>query len=186
MSATILLFHSDYSRSKANRALAEAAAAIDGVEVCEVASRSRPDAIDVDAEVAHLLRARRLILQFPINWYSTPPLLKSWQDHVLTRMYYIRAKEEGDRLAGLPVMVAATAGNVPEAYAADGVNLFPLEELLKPLHSTAHRCGWQWADPFTVYRANRLSPDELTIEADRYVARIGEWIASTNPLVGEG
>ncbi|WP_454883616.1 NAD(P)H-dependent oxidoreductase [Sphingomonas oryzagri] len=185
MSATILLFHSDYPRSKANRALAESAASIDGVEVCEVASRSKPEAIDVDAEVAHLLRVDRLILQFPINWYSTPPLLKVWQDHVLTRMYYIKAQEEGDRLAGLPVMIAATAGNVPEAYAPDGVNLFALEELLKPLHSTANRCGWQWADPFIVYRANRLNPEELAIEADRYAARIGEWVASTNPVRAE-
>lgn len=32
---------------------------------------------------------------FLIQWYSTPPLLKAWQDAVLTRMYYIAYESEG-------------------------------------------------------------------------------------------
>jgi putative NADPH-quinone reductase len=53
------------------------------------------------------------VLQFPIQWYSTPPLLKTWQDTVLTRKFYIHPTEAGERLRDVPVMVAATAGNKP-------------------------------------------------------------------------
>jgi putative NADPH-quinone reductase len=102
-------------------------------------------------------------------------LLKAWQDSVLTRMYYLRAAEEGDRLARLPVLVAATAGNQPSAYTAEGVNRFPLETLLHPLEATAHRCQWRWAKPFLIYGANRSGPAELAEAGERYAGRLREW-----------
>lgn len=126
-----------------------------------------------------MLAADRLVLQFPVQWYSTPPLLKRWEDQVLTRMYYIRASEEGDRLKGLPMMAAATAGNLESAYAADGINLFPLAELLRPLQATAYRCGWQWNEPFLLYRADKIDDDELAQARGRYAARIANWMAET-------
>ena len=93
--------------------------------MCEVGSRSKPEAIDVDAEVARLLRVERLILQFPINWYSAPPLLKAGQDHVLTRMYYTKstANRWGWQRGGAVVMYGQPAESeeiAPEAgrYAA--------------------------------------------------------------------
>ena len=180
MTTQVLMFHDDPERSRANRSLADMAAALPGVIVTDMgALYPAGREIDVDAEVARLLSADRLVLQFPVQWYSTPPLLKRWQDEVLTRMYYIRASEEGDRLKGLPVLVAATAGNVESAYTAEGVNLFPLSELLRPLHATAHRCGWQWHEPFLLYRANKIDDDELAQAGGRYAARLASWIAET-------
>jgi putative NADPH-quinone reductase len=175
MHTTILLFHPDFSQSKANRALADAATAVDGVEVVDMTALYPDGRIDVEAEVQRLLNIGRLVLQFPVQWYSTPPLLKAWQDSVLTRMYYLRAAEEGDRLARLPVLVAATAGNQPSAYTAEGVNRFPLETLLHPLEATAHRCQWRWAKPFLIYGANRSGPAELAEAGERYAGRLREW-----------
>ena len=183
MTTLILLFHPDFARSEANRALAEAAARLPGVAIHDMgALYPDPRSIDVDAEAERLFSADRLVLQFPVQWYSSPPLLKAWQDAVLTRMYYIRAEEEGERLRGLPVMVAATAGNQPEAYQPDGINLYPLEELLRPLRSTANRCFWTWTDPFLIYRSNRLDETERADAGRRYAARIEEWGASVPGL----
>lgn len=175
MPTTILLFHPDPARSKANRALADAAAALDDISVVDMTGLYPDGQVDVDAEVRRLLGLERLVLQFPVQWYSTPPLLKTWQDTVLTRMYYLRAADEGERLRGLPMMVAATAGNDPSAYAPDGINLFPLADLLRPLQSTAHRCYWRWAEPFLTYRANKSTPEELAEAGERYVARLRAW-----------
>jgi len=172
MKTLVLLFHPDFARSKANRALADAASRVGGVEIVEMGQLYPSHDLDIPAEVARLMTANRLVLQFPIQWYSTPPLLKLWQDTVLTRMFYVNPKEEGARLSGLPVMVAATAGNDPEAYAPSGINLFPLEELLKPLRSTANRCAFRWQPPFLVYRANKSPPSELTGAGQRYAARL--------------
>ena len=180
MRTTILLFHPDPDRSKANHALAGAVSALDGVAVVDM-QRLYPDGvIDVEREVQRLLDSARLVLQFPIRWYSTPPLLQDWQDTVLTRMFYINPDSEGARLAGLPFMVAATAGNVQSAYSPTGVNLFPLAELLRPLQSTAHRCDFVWTDPFLLYEANKLDEAGLAFGAERYVERIRQWGAESD------
>lgn len=176
----ILFFHPTPGRSQANAALLAAAGAVPGVEVIDMAALYPDGAIDTEAEVARLLWAERLVLQFPVQWYATPPLLKAWQDTVLTRLFYIRP-EEGARLRGLPVMLAATAGNVPEAYRPGGANLFPLEDLLRPLEATAHRCGMAWSPPFLLYRANRLAAAELAEAGEAYAAHLRRWIAATPP-----
>jgi putative NADPH-quinone reductase len=180
MTTHILLFHDHPARSRVNRALADAAAALPDVTIADMGMLyPSSNDIDVDVEVARLLAADRLVLQFPVQWYSTPPLLKAWQDKVLTRMFYINAQTEGDRLKGLPVMVAATAGNVEAAYAADGVNLFPLAELLRPLQATAHRCGWSWTEPFLLYRATKIGDEELSRAGRDYAERLVDWTADT-------
>src|SRR5688572_27082888 len=126
----ILLFHPDLKRSKANAALAGAAAKLDGVEVADMQA-AYPDSMDMfrdgEREARRLLAADRIVLQFPIQWYSTPPLMKAWQDAVLTRMFYVTYETEGRALEGTPLMLAATAGNVPESYRPGGRNMFTME-----------------------------------------------------------
>jgi glutathione-regulated potassium-efflux system ancillary protein KefG len=172
----ILLFHPFYHRSKANRALSAAVNNIPDVTVVDMYALYPDGIVDADIEVARLLSAQRIVLQFPIQWYSTPALLKAWQDTVLTRMFYIHYETEGKLLEGTPCMVAATAGNVPSAYSSQGMNLFPLTELLRPLQATAHRCGLPWAKPFLLYEANKLSEDALVHAGDGYAKRLMQWI----------
>ena len=178
----ILLFHRDLSQSKANAALAAAASRLPGIEIVDMQA-AYPGGIDIfrdgEREAARLLAADRIVLQFPIQWYSTPALLKSWQDAVLTRMFYLAYETEGRLLEGTPLMLAATAGNVPEAYRPGGRNMFPMIELLAPLRATAHRCGLPWSEPFILYQADKLSPEALEDAAAGYVAVLNRWIAAT-------
>ena len=168
----ILLFHPHFESSRASRAMLDAASRLPGVAIADLHALYPDGRIDTDAEVARLLGADRLVLQFPIQWYSTPPLLKAWQDAVLTRMFYLAYEAEGARLAGKPLLVAATAGNVEAAYAPTGTNLFPLTELLRPLQATAHRCGLAWAEPFLVYDARRADQEALAAAGDYYASRL--------------
>ena len=174
----VLLFHPDLRRSKANAAMAEAAASLPDTTVVDMAAAC-PDGLDLaregGPETARLLGADRLVLQFPVQWYSTPPLLKAWQDAVLTRMFYLNYETEGRRLEGTPLMIAATAGNTPEAYRPDGRNLFAMTDLLAPLRATAHRCALPWAEPFVLYRADKLTPDEINAAAAAYADRLTRW-----------
>jgi len=178
----ILLFHRDLSQSNANAALAAAASRLPDVEIVDMQA-AYPGGIDIfrdgEREAARLLAADRIVLQFPIQWYSTPALLKSWQDAVLTRMFYLAYETEGRLLEGTPLMLAATAGNVPEAYRPGGRNMFPMIELLAPLRATAHRCGLPWSEPFILYQADKLSPEALEDAAAGYVAALKRWIAAT-------
>lgn len=172
MSNTLLmLFHPDLAQSRVNSSLAAAAMEISGVEVVEYQHHE----IDIAAECERLLAADRIVWQFPLQWYSTPPQLKSWQDRVLTTLFYLQP-QLGQQLAGKPLLVVATAGNDQTAYHAAGDNLFPLTTLLNPLQATANRCALRWEEPFLVYRANRLSEEDLTQQAQRYQQRLRQWI----------
>lgn len=91
---------------------------------------------------------------------------------MLTRMFYIAYESEGRLLADKPLLVAATAGNVPETYAPGGANLFPLSELLRPLQATAHRCGLAWQEPFLVYGARKADEEALQALGSHYTARL--------------
>lgn len=179
----ILLFHRNIAESKANAALADAARPLPGVQIVDMQARYPDGAIDIftdgEAEAQALLGADRIVLQFPIQWYSTPALLKAWQDAVLTRMYYVFGEAEGDRLQGTPLMVAATAGNLPEAYRRGGANHFTMEELLVPLKATAHRCGLQWHPPHLVYQADKLDEAGLKAAQDSYTRALRQFIAAT-------
>lgn len=171
----ILLFHPDMANSRANAALVEAAARLPGVEIADLHALYPDGAIDDDAEVARLLSADRIVLQFPLQWYSTPPLLKAWQDRILTRMFYIDYAAEGARLEGRPILLAVTAGNTAQAYGPGGRNLYPLTDLLRPLEVTANRCGLPWAEPFIVFEANKLETEALADAARRFVSKLEAW-----------
>lgn len=168
----ILLFHPDFESSRANRALVDAARTLPETEVVAMEALYPGGDIDADREVARLLDADRIVLQFPVQWYSTPPLLKAWQDAVLTRMFYITYETEGARLAGKPLLVVATAGNIESAYAPGGSNRFPLRELLRPLEATAHRCALAWAEPFLLYDARRADAEALEAAGAYYRSRL--------------
>jgi glutathione-regulated potassium-efflux system ancillary protein KefG len=175
----ILLFHPDLSKSKVNAALTAAARQLPDIEVVDMQSCYADGAINTDAdatvEIARLLSADQIVLQFPIQWYATPPLLKSWLDAVLTRMFYINYETEGRLLEGKPVMIAATAGNSRSSYSPKGQNQFTPAQMLTPLRMMANRCGLTWIEPFIVFEASKLSPERLKQAARDYSAVLSSW-----------
>lgn len=179
----ILLFHPDSERSRVNTALARAAVGLHHVAIADMAALY-PDGIamehDSEREAARLLRADRIVLQFPMQWYSTPALLKQWQDIVLTRMAYMNWDTEGASLAGKPLMVAATMGAEEATYRPEGRNRFTIAELLAPLQASANRFAMDWRDPFLVYGADALSAETLAETGHSYVRALSRFAAQTS------
>lgn len=171
----VLLFHPCLSKSRANAALAAAAARVPGVEVVDMQALYGHAPMDADVEVQRLLAAKRVVLQFPVQWYAPPALLQTWKDAVLTRMFYMAYEAEGRQLEGTPLLVVATAGNDLAAYGPGGTNLFPLAELLNPLKATANRCGLPWTEPWLVYRANKLDAASLAQVTTQYADYLQVW-----------
>ncbi|MDP8918934.1 MAG: NAD(P)H-dependent oxidoreductase [Pseudomonadota bacterium] len=168
----ILVAHPQMAASRANKALLAAVWWRPGIEILDLYDSSPDGQIDVDAQVHHLIRADRIVLQFPMQWYSTPPLLKEWQDQVLTRMVYLAFENEGRLLRGKSLMAAVTAGAPEQAYTPEGSNRFSIAELLKPLEATAHRCGLQWQEPFVVYDSRDASDEALAQAGEHYADRV--------------
>ncbi len=173
MSKTLILsFHPDPAKSRANAALAAAASRLPGVEVATMAAERDGELFDYAREVERLAAADTIVLQFPVYWYSGPSLLADWLAQVLTVAFYVRAQEDGARIEGRRLLVAAVAGNTPENYQPGGRIGIPLPELLRPYKAVALRCGLEWHEPFVMFRSGHLTDDELAWESARYRARL--------------
>ncbi|AQR65848.1 NAD(P)H dehydrogenase [Aquaspirillum sp. LM1] len=181
MHTKILLFHPNLAQSHANAAMARAAQSMPNVEVIDLYGLYANCPIDVPEEIDRLLSAERIVLQFPVQWYAPPALLKQWVDDVFTTMYYLSYPETGLRLENTPLLVAATAGNHAQAYTSSGQNFFALETLLQPLEALAYRCKLPWHPPFLTYRANKLDAGELDALGEEYRAYLELWQRTTPP-----
>ncbi len=99
----VLLAHPAHRRSRANAALRDAAKAVEGVTLHDLYEAYPDFLIDVDHEQALLLRHDVIVFQHPVYWYSSPAILKEWQDLVLEHGFaYGRA---GTALAGKALLV---------------------------------------------------------------------------------
>jgi putative NADPH-quinone reductase len=100
----------------------------------------------------------------------------AWLDIVLNRMFFTRP-EEGERLAGLPFMIAATAGMAKDTYTPEGRNLYPLEDLLRPWQVTAKQSRFAWHPPFLAYDTDNYTDQDRRKVAQDFAQRIREWSA---------
>lgn len=137
----LLLAHPRLPASRINAALLQAARGIAGVTVHDLYAAYPDGFIDVAAEQRRLLAHDHLVLQFPIQWYAMPALLKHWFDEVLQAGWaYGR---DGNALVGKALMVAATSGGDPAGYGRHA-GQFTLDELLRPIEASARYCGMRW------------------------------------------
>ena len=79
----VLFAHPSLERSEVNRPLAAATEAIDSVTLVDLYAEYPDFQIDIDREQARLLEHQVVVFMHPLYWYSTPAILKEWQDLVL-------------------------------------------------------------------------------------------------------
>lgn len=169
MKTLVLVAHPNLAQSKINRTL------INRLEQKDVTIHKLYDVypdgkIDVEREQALLSSHERIVFQFPFYWYSSPALLKEWQDNVLT--YGWAYGSDGTALHEKELLLAITTGGPEAAYQAGGFNHYSMSELVKPFHATANLTGMRFLPIFTVQGASRLSEEELRAKADAYVEHI--------------
>lgn len=173
----ILSAHPDIETSRTNRAMLAAAGRLPGVEITDLYTLYPDGEIDVDRECARLLDAQTIVLQFPLQWYSTPSRLKEWQDTILTHMVYLDFEGQGKHLVGRRFLLAVTAGASEATYAADGYNRYDIEDILRPLQATSNRCGFAWQKPFVVFETRNAPDDVINHAARRYADRLAMLLA---------
>ena len=122
--------------------------------------------IDVPREQALLEAHDLVVFQHPFFWYSTPPLLKQWEDLVLEHGWAYGS--EGTALQGKRMLSLLTTGGRAVAYRADGYNRFTIRQFLAPIEQTARLCGMDYLPPYVLYGTHRLGPDDIEREAARY------------------
>lgn len=135
--------------------MAKAAQGIDGITFVDLYAEYPRHDIDVPREQKRLLDHDVILFQFPLYWYSTPSLIKEWQDLVLQHGFAYG--HEGNQLVGKTMMLAITAGGPEDAYTPNGYQHYPLRTFLTPLEQTARLCKMRFATPYALYGA--LSAD---------------------------
>jgi glutathione-regulated potassium-efflux system ancillary protein KefG len=168
MGILLLLAHPRLPASRINAALLRAARSIDGVTVHDLYHAYPDGFIDVVAEQRRLLAHDTLVLQFPIQWYAMPALLKHWFDEVLQSGWAYG--KDGNALAGKGLFVAATSGGDPAGYGRHE-GQFTLDELLRPIEASARYCGMRWLG-HAAYGADERVNEHLPRFADDYARRL--------------
>lgn len=150
--------HPGQTFSRANRAMARRASDIEGITFVDLYAEYPRHDIDVRREQARLLEHDVIVFQFPLYWYSTPSLLKEWQDLVLQHGFAYG--HGGDKLAGKTLLLAITAGGSDEAYTQEGYQQHTMRTFLTPLEQTAGLCQMRFPPPYVLFGA--LKADEAT------------------------
>lgn len=163
----VLLAHPDPAHSRVNSLMAAMVRELEHVTLVDLYAEYPRFKIDIDKEQKRLLEHDVIVFQFPVYWYSTPALLKEWQDLVLE--FGFAYGKGGDRLAGKLFLVATTAGAAEEAYSAGGSNRFPIRTLLAPLEQMASLCQMHYLPPLVLFASLTASADDrLTAHVRRY------------------
>ncbi|MGW8266063.1 MAG: glutathione-regulated potassium-efflux system oxidoreductase KefF [Longimicrobiales bacterium] len=162
----ILFAHPAFQKSRVNRVLVDEVMDLPGVTFHDLYEAYPVFDIDVAREQELLLAHEVVVFHHPFFWYSTPAILKEWQDLVLEHGWAYGSK--GTALRGKTLLSAITTGGREEAYQPDGYNRFTIQQLLAPIEQTARLCGMDYLPPFVAHGTHRMKREEMEAHARDY------------------
>lgn len=151
--------HPALEKSRTQSALLKEISSLENITINDLYERYPDFYIDVKREQKLLLEHDIVVFQHPFYWYSTPPIIKQWEDLVLEHGWAYG--KNGTQLSGKFWMHAISSGGPKHVYQKDGANRFTILEFLRPLEQTATLCKMNWLPPFLVQGTHRLSDAEL-------------------------
>ncbi len=168
MSKLIVYYaHPGHKYSHANREMNRVASQVDGITYVDLYQDYPRFDIDADVEQQRLLEHDVVLFQFPLFWYSTPSILKEWQDLVLEHGFAYGSG--GDKLEGKRMQLAITAAGPEDAYSSGGYQHYPLRDFLRPLEQTARLCSMRFPPPYVLYGSLKSPADgRMEQHADGY------------------
>lgn len=163
----LLLFaHPALEKSRVNRRLLAAVHDLQGLTLHDLYEAYPEFDVDVRREQRLLEAADLVVLQHPFFWYSTPALVKQWEDLVLEHGWAYGST--GTALAGKRMLSAITTGGREEAYRRNGYNRYSMRELLAPIEQTARLCGMDYLPPFIAHGTHGMSKSAMEAHAGDY------------------
>ncbi len=166
MKILVLFAHPRLSDSIVQRRMRAAIEGLDGVTIHDLYAAYPDFDIDIAREQSLLLAHDIIVFQHPFYWYSSPSIVKEWEDLVLEHGWAYGPG--GTRLHGKFMVQAISTGGPERAYHAKGRNRFEITELLAPFNQTAYLCGMGWLEPFIIYVGRHLEGAELTGRVEAY------------------
>ena len=159
--------HPAKKRSNINKALRAAVENLENITINDLYSNYPDFLIDVKKEQKLCEEHDIIVFQHPFYWYSSPAILKEWQDLVLEHGWAYGSK--GNGLKDKLFLQALSAGGDEETYHKEGFNKFSIEELTSPFQATARLCKMICLPPFCVFGVHRgLPEDKITFFSEEY------------------
>lgn len=149
--ANLLVYyaHPGNRYSTANKAMLDALSNVKDITFVDLLADYPRHNINVPKEQERLSEHDVVLFQFPMFWYSTPSIIKEWQDLVLEHGFAYGSEATG--LVGKTMMLAITAAGPKEAYSPQGYQNFPLRTFLSPLEQTANLCKMAFTAPYVLH-----------------------------------
>ncbi len=166
MKVLILFAHPAMQKSKINQGLIQDISQLNNVTLHDLYEAYPELDIDIAKEQELMERHDVLVFQFPMFWYSTPAILKEWQDLVLQHGWAYGSK--GNKLKGKLFFCTVSTGGPKKAYTVGGFHNHTLNQLIAPLKQTATLCKMKPLPPFVVHASHAMEPGELSIYKQEY------------------
>lgn len=158
--------HPALEKSRVNRVMLDAIRDLPFVTINDLYEEYPDFDIDIDREQALLLAHDYVLLHHPMYWYSTPAILKQWED--LTLEHGWAYGRQGVALTGKKMMNVLTTGGQQQAYAPTGLNRYTIRQFLTPLEQTARLCKMTYLPPFVVHATHRITEAQTQQAAAQY------------------
>lgn len=154
MKVLVLFAHPAFHKSHTNKVLVEGVNELNNVTFHDLYEKYPDFDIDVIYEQQLMQSHDCIIFHFPFFWYSTPAILKEYQDLVLQHGWAYGSK--GNALKDKFFFTVLTTGGPRQAYTKTGFHKHTLLELLAPIRQSASLCKMKNLPPFVVHGTHSL------------------------------
>ena len=171
MKTLVILAHPDMENSRINKKWKEELEKYpDKITVNEL-YKNYPDwNIDIKKEQELILKHDNIIFEFPLYWYSSPPILKKWLDDVLSFNW---AYGNEYRLKGKNIGFAVSVGGPETEYSKTGSVKFSMNEILIPFEATVEYIKANLISHYILFDATEsLSKEKLLESTKNYIKHI--------------
>ena len=162
----IIFAHPALQKSRVNKILIEGIEEIEGVTFHDIYQAYPEMDIDIQAEQEYLEGHDIIVFQHPLFWYSTPAILKEWQDLVLEHGWAYGS--DGNALKDKLFFNVITTGGREDTYCEQGYNCFTVRQLIVPIEQTVKLCKMVFLPPYVVHGAHSITEEQIRHHKENY------------------
>lgn len=150
MKTLVIISHPEIEESGSQQYLLESFPKTDLVKYHHLEGAYPDGKIDVLKEQKLIKEYDRIIFQFPFYWYTSPPMLKHWQDEVLLEHFAYGAS--GGQLRDKELGLVLVIGVGEKEYQVGGSEGYTISSLTTPYQAMANKLGMTFLKPLTIHQ----------------------------------
>lgn len=158
MKTLVIISHPEINESGSQQYLLHSVPETESVTIHHLEGIYPDGKINIKNEQQLLQDHDRILFQFPFYWYSSPSMLKEWQDQVLEE--HFAYGHRGNKLANKEFGLILVIGIGEKEYQAGGKEGFSLSELTTPYRALAKKTGMRYIKPLTIYQFSYMKEEE--------------------------